>query len=140
MRGSSAAASAVAGPAVRLLILQVYYYNTVTGDSSWSAPEDLAGGAPAGGGGASVPVSTTAVKGTSWSEILCSDGKTYYHNSATQVTARQIMHLALCMCMLRSTSGRAEHTICPKLLTYKRKRLMLIPSCCRRRRGQCRRL
>ena len=66
---------------------QVYYYNTVTGDSSWSAPEDLAGGAPTGsGGGASVPISTTAVKGTSWSEILCSDGKTYYHNSATQVS------------------------------------------------------
>lgn len=69
-----------------LPIPQVYYYNTVTGDSSWSAPEDVAGGAPTGsGGGASVPISTTAVKGTSWSEILCSDGKTYYHNSATQV-------------------------------------------------------
>jgi hypothetical protein len=65
---------------------QVYYYNTVTGDSSWSAPEDYAGGAPTGSvGGASVPISTTAVKGTSWSEILCSDGKTYYHNAATQV-------------------------------------------------------
>jgi WW domain len=68
-------------------ILQVYYYNTVTGDSSWSTPEDFAGNAPTGsGGGASVPISTTPVKGTSWSEILCSDGKTYYHNSATQVS------------------------------------------------------
>ena len=66
---------------------QVYYYNTVTGDSAWEAPEGYTGGAPGADGSAGVPVSTTLVKGTAWSEVACSDGKTYWFNSATKVRA-----------------------------------------------------
>lgn len=66
-------------------LLQVYYYNTVTGDSAWEPPEGFAGAAAGAEGQASVPINSTPIKGTPWSEVLCSDGKTYYYNSATQV-------------------------------------------------------
>lgn len=66
---------------------QVYYYNTVTGDSAWEPPEGFVSGAPGADADCpSVPVNTTAIKGTPWSEVLCSDGKTYYYNAATQVS------------------------------------------------------
>lgn len=70
----------------------MYYYNTVSGDSSWDVPEGFAGAAPGGEGGAA-QFSTNPVKGTTWLEVVSSDGKTYYYDSATQVWPSTLVHI-----------------------------------------------
>eukprot|EP00884_Botryococcus_braunii_P003278 jgi/Botrbrau1/12951/Bobra.154_2s0011.1 len=64
----------------------VYYYNTITNESSWERPEgykgdeDKASAVP-------VPVKSEKVKGTKWMEVLCDDGKHYYYNSDNKETS-----------------------------------------------------
>lgn len=62
---------------------QVYYFNTITSESSWTEPEGYSGEAPVSA--AADVVSTTRCKGTPWSEVLCSDGRKYYLNADTDV-------------------------------------------------------
>ena len=65
-------------------LLQVYYYNTLTNESSWEKPEDYVGDASKASAQLT-PVSTQAVKGTQWAEVVCADGRRYYFNATTQV-------------------------------------------------------
>lgn len=62
----------------------MYYYNTLTNESSWEKPEDFAGDASKASAQLT-PVSTQAVSGTQWSEVVCQDGRKYYFNASTQV-------------------------------------------------------
>lgn len=62
---------------------QVYYFNTITSESSWSEPEGYTGDAPAAT--AAAAISSTRCKGTRWSEVLCSDGRKYYQHLDTGV-------------------------------------------------------
>ncbi len=65
-------------------LLQVYYYNTLTNESSWEKPEEFVGDASKASAQLT-PVSTQPVKGTDWSEVVCADGRKYYFNAGTQV-------------------------------------------------------
>lgn len=53
---------------------QVYYFNTVTQDSSWEKPEGFEGEVldvaeqP-------VPVATETITGTDWTRVKCKDGR-----------------------------------------------------------------
>lgn len=69
---------------IYLLIVQVYYYNTLTNESSWEKPEGFKGDSSKASA-QPVPASTTSIKGTDWSEVLCTDGRKYYFNAASQV-------------------------------------------------------
>ena len=71
-------------PKLRMFVLQVYYYNTLTNESSWEKPKDYAGDVNKASAQLT-PVSTQPVKGTEWSEVVCADGRKYYFNSSTQV-------------------------------------------------------
>ena len=66
-------------------MLQVYYYNTLTNESSWEKPKGFAGDASKASAQLT-PVSTQPVKGTDWSEVACADGRKYYFNAGTQVS------------------------------------------------------
>jgi transcription elongation regulator 1 len=66
---------------------QVYYHNTMTGESSWERPEGFAGEATAVAEGPPVPVAQASVAGTEWYEVKCQDGRRYYFNHSTQETA-----------------------------------------------------
>ena len=68
----------------RYSTVQVYYYNTLTNESSWEKPEDYVGDASKASAQLN-PVSTQAVKGTQWAEVICADGRRYYFNATTQV-------------------------------------------------------
>ncbi len=85
---------------VRCCVLQVYYYNTCTNESSWEKPKDFAGDASKASAQLT-PVSTQPVKGTEWSEVACADGRKYYFNAGTQV--RIPWHTAPCQ-LLRAVS------------------------------------
>ncbi|CAL5224177.1 g6817 [Coccomyxa viridis] len=65
---------------------QVYYYNTLTNESSWEKPKDYAGDVSKASAQLT-PVSTQPVKGTDWSEVVCADGRKYYFNGSTQETS-----------------------------------------------------
>lgn len=71
-------------PVLRFQVLQVYYYNTLTNESSWEKPKDYAGDVSKASAQLT-PVSTQPVKGTEWSEVVCADGRKYYFNGSTQV-------------------------------------------------------
>ena len=68
---------------LRAHVLQVYYYNTLTNESSWEKPKDYAGDVSKASAQLT-PVSTQPVKGTDWSEVVCADGRKYYFNGSTQ--------------------------------------------------------
>ncbi|XP_061991410.1 pre-mRNA-processing protein 40C isoform X1 [Rosa rugosa] len=67
----------------------VYYYNAVTGESTYEKPPgfkeepDKVSVQP-------VPVSTVNLSGTDWVLVTTSDGKKFYHNSKTKVSSWQI--------------------------------------------------
>lgn len=65
---------------------QMYYHNTLTGESSWTTPEGFEGEAP-DVADTPVPVAQANVTGTDWYEVKCADGRRYYFNHATQETA-----------------------------------------------------
>ena len=64
--------------------MQVYYYNTLTNESSWEKPESFAGD-DSKASAQLTPVSTQPVQGTEWSEVVCADGRKYYFKQGTQV-------------------------------------------------------
>jgi transcription elongation regulator 1 len=67
---------------------QVYYHNTMTGESSWERPEGFSGdGVTAVAEGPPVPVAQASIAGTEWYEVKCQDGRRYYFNHGTQETA-----------------------------------------------------
>jgi transcription elongation regulator 1 len=66
---------------------QVYYHNTMTGESSWERPEGFAGEVTDVAEGPPVPVAQASVAGTEWYEVKCQDGRRYYFNHSTQETA-----------------------------------------------------
>ena len=93
-------------------LVQVYYYNTLTNESSWEKPEDFAGDASKASAQLT-PVSTQAVKGTQWAEVVCADGRRYYFNATTQVCG------FICSCIvfycqikksLKGSCSRTAHT------------------------------
>jgi transcription elongation regulator 1 len=64
----------------------VYFYNTFTEESSWEKPEGFAGDV-ASASALPRPVSSTAIKGTPWSEVVCDDGRKYFFNAETEVAS-----------------------------------------------------
>lgn len=66
------------------MTVQVYYYNTLTNESSWEKPEGFAGD-DSKASAQLTPVSTQPVQGTEWSEVVCTDGRKYYFKQGTQV-------------------------------------------------------
>lgn len=76
---------------------QVYYFNTITSESSWSEPEGYTGDAPAAT--AAAAISSTRCKGTRWSEVLCSDGRKYYQHLDTGVgPAASVLRFVYLLC------------------------------------------
>jgi transcription elongation regulator 1 len=66
--------------------MQIYYYNTLTNESSWEKPDSFTGDEQRVAE-APVPVAQAAVPGTDWLEVKCHDGRKYYYNKAKQETA-----------------------------------------------------
>uniref|UniRef100_A0A2N9IEN5 Pre-mRNA-processing protein 40C n=1 Tax=Fagus sylvatica TaxID=28930 RepID=A0A2N9IEN5_FAGSY len=67
----------------------VYYYNALTGQSTYDKPPGFKGEL----GKVHVqptPVSTVNISGTDWVMVTTSDGKKYYHNSKTKISSWQI--------------------------------------------------
>ncbi len=64
--------------------MQVYYYNTLTNESSWEKPVGFAGD-DSRASAQLTPVSTQPVQGTDWSEVVCTDGRKYFFKQGTQV-------------------------------------------------------
>ena len=65
----------------------MYFFNTLTNESSWTKPEGFKGEEDEGK--QAKPVSSTRVRGTRWSRVECEDGKIYYYNVDTKVGRRQ---------------------------------------------------
>ena len=94
--------------------MQVYYYNTLTNESSWEKPEDYVGDASKASAQLT-PVSTQAVKGTQWAEVVCADGRRYYFNATTQVCGFICSCLVLhchCAYSVRQLQQKYTHTRC----------------------------
>ncbi|KAK9691377.1 hypothetical protein RND81_09G193400 [Saponaria officinalis] len=67
----------------------VYYYNAVTGESTYEKPSGFKG--EAGNATAQpTPVSWEKVHGTDWALVATNDGKKYYYNTKTQTSSWQI--------------------------------------------------
>ena len=60
--------------------MQVYYFNTISNESSWTKPEGFSGEV-----WDAKPTSQLRVPGTAWYEIHCEDGRKYYYNDQTEV-------------------------------------------------------
>jgi hypothetical protein len=70
--------------------LQVYYFNAVSNESSWSKPAGFAGEATD-----AKPTSQMRVPGTDWFEVHCDDGRKYYYNDRAEVSPSFRHHHAL---------------------------------------------
>ncbi|XP_057783614.1 pre-mRNA-processing protein 40C isoform X2 [Salvia miltiorrhiza] len=67
----------------------VYYYNALTGESTYEKPSDFKGESDK----ASVqptPVSWEKLSGTDWTLVTTNDGKKYYYNTTNKVSSWQI--------------------------------------------------
>eukprot|EP00268_Persea_americana_P023274 TRINITY_DN22924_c0_g1_i1.p1 TRINITY_DN22924_c0_g1~~TRINITY_DN22924_c0_g1_i1.p1 ORF type:complete len:1089 (-),score=274.03 TRINITY_DN22924_c0_g1_i1:759-4025(-) len=67
----------------------VYYYNSLTGQSTYERPSCFKGESdkvPV----QSTPVSTEKLVGTDWVLVSTNDGKKYYHNTKTKVSSWQV--------------------------------------------------
>lgn len=69
--------------------LQVYYHNTVTGESSWQKPEGFNGKVGVAGG-TPVPISSEDIPMTGWAEVACIDGRKYFYHADRQVSTCSI--------------------------------------------------
>ncbi|KAL5718581.1 hypothetical protein ACHQM5_011468 [Ranunculus cassubicifolius] len=67
----------------------VYYYNAVTGESTYERPHGFKG-EPDKVTAQSTPVSWEKLAGTDWSLVTTDDGKKYYYNAKTKVSSWQI--------------------------------------------------
>lgn len=72
----------------KTLHAQVYYYNTLTNESTWEKPAGYRGDASRAAA-QPAPASVTPVTGTEWAEVLCEDGRKYYFSAASK--ARDIV-------------------------------------------------
>ena len=77
-----------------VLYWQVYYHNTVSGESSWQKPEGFEGEAVSAGG-VPIPVSTEDIPMTGWAEVTCSDGRKYFYHADRQVSLYNLVHWSL---------------------------------------------
>ena len=64
---------------------QVYYYNTLTNESTWEKPAGYRGDASRAAA-QPAPASVTAITGTEWAEVLCEDGRKYYFSAASKAS------------------------------------------------------
>ncbi|CAH8261104.1 unnamed protein product [Arabidopsis lyrata] len=67
----------------------VYYYNSVTGHSTYEKPPGF-GGEPDKVPVQPIPVSMEDLPGTDWALVSTNDGKKYYYNNKTKVSSWQI--------------------------------------------------
>ncbi|KAG7582597.1 FF domain superfamily [Arabidopsis suecica] len=67
----------------------VYYYNSVTGQSTYEKPPGF-GGEPDKVPVQPIPVSMEDLPGTDWALVSTNDGKKYYYNNKTKVSSWQI--------------------------------------------------
>ena len=63
----------------------MYYYNTLTNESTWEKPEGYKGDASKASAQPK-PLATQLIKGTDWSEVVCEDGKKYFYNTTSLVS------------------------------------------------------
>lgn len=68
---------------------QVYYYNTMTGESSWERPQGFQGDAEKIAEKPK-PVASERIEGTDWTEVKCEDKRKYYFNVVSQVLIHQV--------------------------------------------------
>ena len=78
-------------------MLQVYYHNPATGDSSWQKPEGFEGTVTTGSA-APVPVSSEDIPTTGWAEVTCSDGRKYYYHAKNEVKSSRLSSFS-CICL-----------------------------------------
>ncbi|KAG9442297.1 hypothetical protein H6P81_018151 [Aristolochia fimbriata] len=67
----------------------VYYYNALTGESTYERPSSFIG-EPDRVTAQPTPVSCEKLVGTDWSLVTTNDGKKYYYNSKTKVSSWQV--------------------------------------------------
>lgn len=65
---------------------QVYYYNSITQESTWQQPPEYRGNANKVAD-QPIPVSTTQVPDTEWQEVKCRDGRVYYYHEERDETS-----------------------------------------------------
>ena len=67
------------------MLAQVYYFNTLTNESSWTRPEGFQGEPADSGTKQGKPISSARIKGTRWSRVECDNGKSYFFNVDSKV-------------------------------------------------------
>ncbi|CAO2833014.1 unnamed protein product, partial [Amaranthus hypochondriacus] len=67
----------------------VYYYNAITGESTYEKPSGFKG-EPAKATAQPTPVAWEKVTGTDWALVNTNDGKKYYYNTKTETSSWQV--------------------------------------------------
>ncbi|XP_074273616.1 pre-mRNA-processing protein 40C isoform X2 [Silene latifolia] len=67
----------------------VYYYNALTGESTYEKPSGYRG-EPGNAAAQPTPVSWEKVPDTDWALVATNDGKKYYYNTKTQISSWQV--------------------------------------------------
>ncbi|KMT02659.1 hypothetical protein BVRB_9g203360 [Beta vulgaris subsp. vulgaris] len=67
----------------------LYYYNAITGESTYEKPSAFKG-EPAKAITQPTPVAWEKVAGTDWASVTTNDGKKYYYNSKTETSSWQV--------------------------------------------------
>nr|XP_004297757.2 PREDICTED: pre-mRNA-processing protein 40C isoform X2 [Fragaria vesca subsp. vesca] len=88
----------------------VYYYNAVTGESTYDKPPGFKE-EPEKVSLQPVPVSTVNLSGTDWVLVTTSDGKKFYHNSKTKVSSWQIPNEVIEMRKKQDGDTPKEHPV-----------------------------